>query len=398
MLYSSTILARNASSILSHLSHIPTSLRAHPLLFTLSTNTPTASLSPLVSALSSLSASSSVGCLSAATHPGALIACSLSFFRKGEATPFWSDIPGRPETQVGRWHAMRERGNEERTFQSGELALLEGENVDWERVWSRSVAGDALPESLRELRKEDVHTVITLTDNAPQGLNQALSSSFTHATKLGLFASSTPFVTGRPYTLIFNGYVKSSGAVGLALSAGPRPVSQTSFPGLRAITAPLKVTQSEGNLISELDNTNPTELLISAMESGAAKDDEFYMGVLRDGELWQLHHILAGGPSRGTMALDTETAPGEGTSVQLFHRPMSSKIAPAAGALPKNTLAFVASPQVGHDMVEEVGSEDDVTVLQDTFVAASENGFMLSRGSEPTWTCVAPGAQARLTW
>ena len=61
--------------------------------------------------------------------------------------------------------------------------------------------------------------------------------------KLGLFASSTPFVTGRPYTLIFNGSVKSSGAVGLALSAGPRPVPKTAFPGQRAISAPLKVTR-----------------------------------------------------------------------------------------------------------------------------------------------------------
>jgi hypothetical protein len=30
-----------------------------------------------------------------------------------------------------------------------ELALLEEENVDWERVWSRGVAGDALPASLK---------------------------------------------------------------------------------------------------------------------------------------------------------------------------------------------------------------------------------------------------------
>ena len=164
-----------------------------------------------------------------------------------------------------------------------------------------------------------------------------------HKPKLGLFASSTPFVTGRPYTLIFNGSVKSSGAVGLALSGGSRPVAETAFPGLRAITAPLKVTQyvphsitiqsplpytkskhrSKGNLINELDNTNPTALLVSAIEKSAlagntARDDEFYLGVLRDdGDLWQLHHILAGGPSRGTMALDTETAPGEGTSVQV---------------------------------------------------------------------------------
>ncbi len=55
----------------------------------------------------------------------------------------------------------------------------------------------------------------------------------------------------------------------------------------------------------------------SALTGHAAKDDEFYLGVLRNGELWQLHHIMAGGPSRGTMALETETAPGEGTSVQV---------------------------------------------------------------------------------
>lgn len=162
---------------------------------------------------------------------------------------------------------------------------------------------------------------------------------FIYTPKLGLFASSTPFVTGRPYTLLFNGSVKSSGAVGLALSGGPRPVVQTAFPGLHAITTPLKVTQyvplsstksphpsnskknrSEGNLVNELDGKNPTALLISAIEKSIAKDDEFYLGVLRDhhsGGLWQLYHIMAGGPSRGTMALETEMAPAEGTSVQV---------------------------------------------------------------------------------
>ncbi|KAH9165965.1 hypothetical protein EDB89DRAFT_2076313 [Lactarius sanguifluus] len=406
MLYSSTILARNASSILSRLSRLPAELGAHPLLFTLSANAPPASLSPLVSALSSLSLSGSVGCLSAAAHPGAPIACSLAFFRKEDATPFYSDIPGRPETQVGRWHAMRKKGEEESLLGSEPL-LEEGENVDWERIWSRSslAADDALPSSLRGLRQADVHTIITLTDNAPQGLNQALSSSVRPCDQ-GLFASSTPFVTGRPYTLIFNDSVKSSGAVGLALSAGPRPVLQTAFPGLRAITAPLTVTQSEGNLVNELDNANPTTLLISAIEKSAiagdaAKDDEFYLGVLRDGELWQLHHIMAGGPSRGTMALETETAPGEGTSVQLFHRPSNHDIDAVLPGRAKNTLTFVASLQSGDNVVEgeeEGGENGVVTVLEDTFVAASENGFMLRREGEVTWTCIAPGAQVRLTW
>ncbi|KAH9954528.1 hypothetical protein BGW80DRAFT_1401052 [Lactifluus volemus] len=61
----------------------------------------------------------------------------------------------------------------------------------------------------------------------------------------GLFGSSTPFVTGRPYTLLYGRLVNSSRAVGIALSAGPRPTLQTTFHGLRAITEPLKVTRYE---------------------------------------------------------------------------------------------------------------------------------------------------------
>ena len=90
--------------------------------------------------------------------------------------------------------------------------------------------------------KADVHTVVTLMDNASQGLNEAFSSSFTDGTqrhpKQDLFASSTPSMTGRIYTLIFNGSVKISGTIGLAPSGGPRPISLMAFPGLRAITSP----------------------------------------------------------------------------------------------------------------------------------------------------------------
>jgi hypothetical protein len=72
---------------------------------------------------------------------------------------------------------------------------------------------------------------------------------------------------------------------------------------------------------------------------------------------------------------------------------------PAAGVLPKNTFAFV-TPQVGDDAVAlvEEGEDDDVTVLEDTFLAASENGLTLRRGDEAAWTCIAPSAQLRLTW
>jgi hypothetical protein len=99
----------------------------------------------------------------------------------------------------------KDEEEEEKMIPGGEDGLTEG--VDWDRVWSRSLNGDVVPPALRELgcvcclscplarlvisitiliysRKGDVHTIITLTDNAPQGLNESFSS-FPLATKVG---------------------------------------------------------------------------------------------------------------------------------------------------------------------------------------------------------------------
>ena len=71
-------------------------------------------------------------------------------------------------------------------------------------------------------------------------------------------------MTGQQYTLIFNGSIKLSGAIGLALSGGSRPVAETAFPGLRVITASLEIISSEDNLVNKSDNACTTELLASA--------------------------------------------------------------------------------------------------------------------------------------
>ena len=60
--------------------------------------------------------------------------------------------------------------------------------------------------------------------------------------------------------LIFNGSVTSSGAVDIALSADRRPTPQPLYTIIFA-------TRSEGNLVNELDNRNPTALLVSAIEN-----------------------------------------------------------------------------------------------------------------------------------
>lgn len=125
---------------------------------------------------------------------------------------------------------------------------------------------------------------------------------------MGLVGASTPFVTGRPYTLLQDKSVYSTGAVGVALTSPLKPRVNTVFSGLRAITPPLTVTRqvlltlysrlteaeiyfrSEGNLVHELNFKNPSSLLLSAInESGiakeVAKDDSFYLCALDNGKV-----------------------------------------------------------------------------------------------------------------
>ena len=213
----------------------------------------------------------------------------VAFFRKDHAVPFRSDIPGRPETQVGRWHAMRKKGENDEESQGGEVGLTAEESlkdVDWETIWDRSLKGSEVPPALRGLRcvrfpltlaRPVVKPYMVLVLFNPENKTCILSSlsrttpprvstshfppshwrprsvlsrafphpmekSFNFSSKLGLFYSSTPFVTGRPYTLIHNGSAHSTGAVGIALSAGPRPALQMAYPGLRAISPSLTVT------------------------------------------------------------------------------------------------------------------------------------------------------------
>ncbi|THH19213.1 hypothetical protein EW146_g1907 [Bondarzewia mesenterica] len=434
LLHASTILARTPAAILSYLSHLPKDLTSQTLLFSLSTNTPASSLSSLVSSLTTLTSHQSIGCLSSplpALATWGHIACSLAFFDRKTCVPFRSDIRGRTESQVGRWHAMR---NKEGAAQEMEVEKHLTGKVDWEDVWSRSVGENDLPLELQSLRPQDVHTVITLTDNAPQGLTNALNA-FPRATKLGLIATSTPFITGRPFTLMHNQAIYSSGAVGLALTSRVRPSVDTAFPGLRALTPSVRVTRSEANLVHELDHGNPSQLLLSAIQkhgidNEAAKEDEFYLFVLRQNGRVQVHRIMSGDPTRGTMALESDAAPAEGTLVQVTpddnphilvlvsdstirklchrskHAPIklpSSFLTPSSAAdeIPPRIIAFMTSASdslTDHSTPTE--GPEDVQVYPNVFLASSENGFILSRFeddfAEATWKCTVAGGVARL--
>ncbi|KAI0049398.1 hypothetical protein FA95DRAFT_1538192 [Auriscalpium vulgare] len=425
LLHATTLLARSGRSIASYLRQLPDELRAQPILFTLSSNASKEFLSTVVHVLDSHSNSQSVGCVSAALPlHSSVVACSLAFFDRATAVPFRSTIQGRVEPQVGRWHAMRAHqspssaneldvhSSREEAWKREVDAAVRGQHgdIDWDRIWSGVRDLEALPPPLKLIRKQEVHTVISFTDSAFQGFANALEA-FPQANKLSLVASSTPFSTGLPFTLIENSSLHSSGAVGIALTSGRRPSLMLQYPGLEEIAPPMTVTASDGNLIHGLDGSNPTKMLMSAIEqqklSGdEAKDDEFCLMILKFGMPWEVHRIMAGGPSRGIMALESEIAPAEGAIVQLCHRPRD-KVPNAFMAPPTDrAVTFVNTASDLSSTPQSDLSESDVhgfdEVFGSTFLSASENGFIVGRskgvGSEGNspWKSSVTGGRATL--
>lgn len=144
---------------------------------------------------------------------------------------------------------------------------------------------------------------------------------------------------------------------------------------------------------------------------------------------------MSGDPSRGTIALDSDAAPTEGSTVQViyvlllgyapsddvysslptimqvFHRSKDTPIkVPSSFLQPhsmSNTLAFLTC---SHDVDLESGADtslaaiEDVQVYPNTFLAGSENGFVLRRAGtgekdkSGRWSCTVPNGLVSLTW
>ncbi|KAF8868647.1 hypothetical protein CPB85DRAFT_906012 [Mucidula mucida] len=287
------VVSRSASAVLQHIQKLSGSFTRHTLLFALSPNVASTDLSNIVSNVTALS-KNSVGCLAAPTHGPDLITCSLAFFDPDSCIPFRSTIAGTPIPQVGRWHSFRKKDESYKSL----------ENVDWEDVWSRRTSTDPLPDELQGVDPADINAVVYFTGSSPQ--LHYHNCPIPHE-QLGLIATSTPFITGRPFTLFRINDLHDSGAVGLALINRPRLTSTLDFLGLSVLSEPMTVTQSEGNLVNTLDGRNPTQLLLDALikqgmdvaTSRWFKDEEqFYV---EHGQ--RVYTITAGDPSRGTIPL-----------------------------------------------------------------------------------------------
>ncbi|KAG6879821.1 hypothetical protein C0992_011104 [Termitomyces sp. T32_za158] len=327
----------------------------------------------------------SLGCLSAPLVPSH-ISCSLALLPRS-TVPFRSTLPGRAAPQVGRWHSFRSKDEQVKEYNS------------WADALTGTETKEPLPPALQNICPTGV---IYFTDSAPEGLLSSLKT-LPNVPSLGLIASSTPFITGRPVTLFHNGAIYDSGAVGVALEAPLRSI-KTSFRDAIPISIPMTITQREGNMINALDGTSPAQLLLAAIRrsgmdmtaAGSFKDDETFL--LGTGTL--MYRITAGDPSRGNISLEPQNvAPPEGTSVQFFHLPkVNLKHELKSGT--QNGLEFLACSEGLPDIVDESEFDGNPPLrTESSFIVGSENGFVLRRGHDKdAWTCTATGGSVLIDW
>jgi hypothetical protein len=286
----STFLTQKPSRILSYIHELSDKFtgRDYTFLFALSANFEHSDeLEQVVSTMRSVRSDKGrgkarlVGCLSGPVDnmeltagKRAALSCAVAVFDSGQCVPFYSELQGRRDTQVGRWHSFRKKATDE---EEG-LDILEAggrQSINWEDVWNKRISSSInkdtmMPEALRSTsyvrlffllclhysrlhRPSEIHTLLYMTTPHPDLFTSALSdfwsSSKSSSTSLGLVAAPTHFVTGRPVTLFSDDKIYGNGSVGLALmksednAEDAPPKITTEFIGMQELGGRMVVTR-----------------------------------------------------------------------------------------------------------------------------------------------------------
>ncbi|KAG8806764.1 hypothetical protein FRC17_004821, partial [Serendipita sp. 399] len=352
--------------------------------------------------------SANIGCLSAPVSSRYPISLSLLNIPSSIEHRIWrSTIPGKERAQVGRWYSQEQ---------------IKREKDDQATRWSPNSSLDAarigtLPPTLQDLvnTKQLLSGLLFFTDDASQGLSASLNHHFPETAKasnhlhlLGLFASSTPFITGRPFTLFESESIHSDGAVGVAI-VGPKPLEiESNFSSLMHIGGSLLITSASSNMIYTMNERPAADTLAQLIETqfnaSSANRPAVHLGVLDDQEkIYRVFSVLAGSPSRGALLLDGEKSPMVGSKAQFL---VSSREImdydenfPSPSAKETSTLdaqfacVSYAEANTGHTMTHD----SEVTIIENQFLVASENGLLIDKG-KGLWECKVPfvGASIKL--
>jgi len=208
-------------------------------------------------------------------------------------------------------------------------------------------------------------------------------------------------VTGREYTLFRGGEVYSAGAVGFAL-LDDELRHNYGFEDYAPISPAYNVTAASGNLIHSLDNKNPvTELLhaTASLHLGGGPRINLYLGILdSNGKTYlDICRINAGGPSKGILALDDDNCVAVGSQVQFLREPDNfqpkdtTEATLESGPDDQGELKFMSTSETMRE-TDFADSSSNVQVLDNKFLACSENGIILPSFAGGHRKSSAPGA------
>ncbi|KAG0338032.1 hypothetical protein BG004_007391 [Podila humilis] len=300
------------------------------------------------------------------------------------------------EKSVGKW--ARAQDIEERSLDTADAwnafkSISIGRNqvqVPEAILSSDAASSSSLPSTRGQEQKQQQQpeqqeqTVLMLSDLEVHQFLEALDVAVPEATKIGLVASSTPFITGKPVTMFYGNKVVQDGVVGVSIVKSKKHIKHggdtkeatatttaaetdmdtatvtVEYPSMSTLGSAMQITRCRGNIILELDESNATRLLLDRLQATTlTKDKEYFLATGEPTVLGSLDHkdettdidmtkatvykITGGDPSKGNMAVDTEE----------YNPSLVDKEAP----------------------------------VRNVFGGSSENGFIVGNPNEDTWVC-----------
>ncbi|KAG0030823.1 hypothetical protein BGZ82_007284 [Podila clonocystis] len=315
------------------------------------------------------------------------------------------------EKSVGKW--ARAEDIEERSLDTADA---------WNAFKSISIGRNqvqvpeaALPSSGVSLNEgADATTkqkVIVFSDLEVHQFLEALDNAAPQADKIGLLASSTPFITGKPVTMFWNGQLVQDGVLGVSIvkdtsKETKKSVTTVEYPSMSTLGPAMQITRCRGNIILELDESNATRLLLDRLQATTlTKDKEYFLATGEPATLGSLDHkdvrtdidmakatvykITGGDPSKGNMAVDTVHDLRVGQWVQFIHHDKVQEQGHYDQTMINKPDSLVFTTSDPNNTIEEQynPSQAGESSVESVFGGSSENGFIVGIPDEATWVC-----------
>ncbi|KAJ3220019.1 hypothetical protein HDU67_007752 [Dinochytrium kinnereticum] len=164
---------------------------------------------------------------------------------------------------------------------------------------------------LRDLPESDSDLALVFTDKDPHDFLRSLDARVPKAAKIGILGAMTPFATGIPHTLYYNGDVLSAGATALLLSFKKfKPSIKVGWPGLLNLGEKQKIMSCRGNMILSLDTGPAAKQLIKEVaavpSAQLSEDHRLYARIDATSAVGErVYRITSGDPSSGILSIDT---------------------------------------------------------------------------------------------